>query len=47
MFLSIHLVDRKVIWKEIEKAEEFVEKEMRVAVESRNEQWKKKEKVIT
>jgi len=47
MFWSIHLADRGVMWKEIEEAEEFVEEEVRAAVESRNEGWRKEGKVIT
>ena len=47
MFWSIHLADRGVMWKEIEEAEEFVEEEVRAAVESGNERWRKEGKVIT
>jgi len=46
MFRSIHLADRGAMWKEIEEAEEFVEEEVRVAVESGNEGWRKEGKVI-
>jgi len=35
------------MWKEIEKAEEFVKEEVRAVVESRNERWQKEKKVIT
>ena len=35
------------MWKEIEEAEEFVEEEVRAAVESGNERWRKEGKVIT
>jgi len=35
------------MWKEIEEAEEFVEEEVRAAVESGNEGWRKEGKVIT
>ena len=34
MFWSIRLADRGAMWKEIEEAEEFVEEEVRAAVES-------------
>ena len=47
MFQSICLADRRAIWKEIEGAEEFVEEEVRVAVESGNKKWRKEGKVIT
>jgi len=47
MFRSIRLVDRGAIWKEIEKAKEFVEEEVRAAVESGNKEWQKEGKVIT
>jgi len=47
MFRSIYLADRGAMWKEIEEAEEFVEEEVRAAVESGNERWRKEGKVIT
>jgi len=47
MFQSIHLADRRAMWKKIEEAEEFVEEEVRAAVENGNEGWQKEGKVIT